>query len=91
MISQSIRTGFNFCLITANAFEIIVKLGTIISSFFFKSNDLIAISKAAVPLDTATEYFCLILFENFLSKDSTSGPSEEIQPFFKTVLTDFIS
>ena len=40
----------------ANAFDIIVKLGTIISSPFFKFNDFIAISNAAVPLDTATAY-----------------------------------
>ena len=49
VMSQSIKTGFAFCLITAKAFEIIVKLGIITSSFFFKLSDFIAISNAAVP------------------------------------------
>ena len=53
--SQSIKIGFAFCFITASAFEIIVKLGIIISSFFFIFNDFIAISNAAVPLETAIE------------------------------------
>ena len=49
-----------------------------------------AISKAAVPFDTAIENF----LENFLKmffKIFTSGPSDEIQPFFRTLLTDSIS
>ena len=41
----------------------------ITSSFFFKFSDFIAISNAAVPLETATEYFLLIFLENFFSKD----------------------
>ena len=90
-ISQSIKTGFAFCFITEIALEIIVKLGIITSSPFFIPRAFTAISSAAVPFDTATEYFLLTFFENFFSKISTSGPSEDIQAFFKTLLTDFIS
>lgn len=50
-----------------------------------------AISSAAVPFDTAIEYFLLILFENKFSKILTSGPSDDIQPFFKTLFTKIIS
>ena len=53
---QSIKTGLACCLITANALEIIVKLGIKTLSFFFMLKALIAISKAPVPLETATEY-----------------------------------
>ena len=54
--SQSINFILRLDLITANAFDIIVKLGIITSSSFFKFRLLTAISRAAVPLDTATEY-----------------------------------
>ena len=77
--SQSIKTGFKFCLITAKALEIIVKLGIIISSFF-KFKDLIAISNAAVPFETATENFCLIFFENFFQVFNIRT-IREIHPF----------
>ena len=50
-----------------------------------------AISKAAVPFDTAIENFLENFFENVFSKIFTSGPSDEIQPFFRTLLTDSIS
>ena len=69
--SQSTRTGFACCLITANALEIIVKSGIITSSFFLISNAFIAISSAAVPLDTAIEYLRFINFEKFFSKYRT--------------------
>ena len=45
---------------TANALEIMVKFGIKTSSFFFILRALTAISKAAVPLETATEYFLCI-------------------------------
>ena len=54
--SQSTNLIFNPNFIAASAFDIIVKLGIITSSFFFKFKDFTAISSAAVPLDTATEY-----------------------------------
>ena len=76
---------------TAKAFEIMVKFGIITSSFFFIPNALMAISKAAVPFETAIECFLFTFFENLFSKIFTSGPSDEIQPFFKTLLIDFIS
>ena len=88
--SQSTSTGLAFCLITANALEIIVKLGIITSSFFLIPKALIAISKAAVPFETAIENFLLTFFENSFSKIFTSGPSEEIQLFFRTLLTALI-
>ena len=69
------------------AFDIIVKLGIITSSFFLIPKALIAISKAAVPFDTAIEYFLLTFFENLFSKVLTSGPSDEIHFFFKTEKT----
>ena len=61
---QSTRTGFACCLTTARAFDIIVKLGINTSSFFFIPRALIAISSAAVPLETVTEYFLPINLEN---------------------------
>ena len=64
---QSIKIGFAFCLITAKALEIIVKLGIKISSFFLIPRALTAISKAAVPLETATEYLLCIKWEKFFS------------------------
>ena len=64
---QSIKTGLACCLTTANALEIIVKLGIKTSSFSFILRALIAISKAAVPLETATEYFLSTKREKFFS------------------------
>ena len=61
---QSIKIGVASCLITASALDIIVKLGIITSSPFFILIALRAISKAAVPFETATEKFLLIYFEN---------------------------
>ena len=75
-------TGFACCLKTAKAFEIIVKFGIKTSSFFLIPKALTAISKAAVPFETATEYFLSIYCENFFSNFCTSGPFDEIQPFF---------
>ena len=72
-------------------FEIIVKEGIIISSPFFKFRDLIIISNAAVPLVTVMPNFLLLKFENFFSNCLTAGPSEEIQPVVKALLTSFLS
>ena len=83
--SQSTKTGLAFCLITASAFDIIVKLGIITSSFFLIPRALMAISKAAVPLDTEIENFLLTNFEKFSSNFFTSGPSDDIHPFFNTL------
>ena len=55
--SLSTRTGFNPFFITQRTVEIIENEGTIISSPSLKFKDLIAISKAAVPFDTATPNF----------------------------------
>ena len=52
-MSQSTTFIFNPCLIPGRAFDIIVKLGIIISSFFFKLANFIAMSSAALPLATA--------------------------------------
>ena len=76
----STKIGLAELLIIAMALEIIVNDGIITSSSLFKSNDLIAISSAAVPLLTAQPNLRFkkfaILFSNFL----TSGPSEDIHP-----------
>ena len=55
--SQSTKTGFKLFFNTAIKFETIVKFGIIISSFFLRFKHLIAISKAAVPLETVEAYF----------------------------------
>ena len=73
-------------LITASALEIIVKFGIITSSPGPTPIALSAISKAAVPFDTAIECFLLINLEKFASKIFTSGPSDEIHPFFITFI-----
>ena len=49
--------------------DIIVKVGKIISSFFFKSKVVTAISSAAVPLDTATACY----LPNFFAIDFSSS------------------
>ena len=59
-------TGFKPCLIKHMAEDIIVKVG-IITSSPFKFSDLITISKAAVPLETATPNFLLLNLEKFSS------------------------
>ena len=79
---------FNPSFITAKVLEIIVKFGAITSSSFFKSNALIAISNAAVPLDTATAFLWPIYLAKFFSNNLTLGPSEDIHPLFKILLTD---
>ena len=60
------KIGFNFSLIISFTHEIIEKFGTITSSPAFKFKDFMAISSAAVPLDTATAYFLLTFFAYFL-------------------------
>jgi len=65
--SQSIKTGFACCLITASAFEIIVKFGIKTSSSFLIPSAFTAISRAAVPFATVIEYFLSTNFENSLS------------------------
>ena len=59
--SQSTSTGVAFCFITAIAFEIIVKLGIMTWSPFFKLIVFNAISKAAVPFETDEQYFLSII------------------------------
>ena len=79
-ISTSTKTGFAELFTIAIAFEIIVKAGIITSSFFFKFKDLIAISRAAVPLLTAHPNLRFKNFEIFFSNSLTLGPSDEIHP-----------
>ena len=66
-------------MITHSAVEIIENAGIITSDLAFKFNDLIAISSAAVPLETAIPYFLVLYLEKFFSKSLTNLPSEEIQ------------
>ena len=58
--SQSTNTGLQPDLITLKAEEIIVNVGIITSEFFFIFKDFNAISRAEVPLETATPYFLLL-------------------------------
>ena len=67
LISESINTGLAKFLIIEFAVEIIVNVGIITSSFFFNSKLLTAISKAAVPLDTAQAYFLDTIFAKLTS------------------------
>ena len=69
----------------AIALDIIVKLGIIISSFLFSPRLFTAISKAAVPLDTAQAYFRLTNLDKFFSNKSMSDPAEDIHPLFTTL------
>ena len=62
---QSTNLIFSPSLRTAIALDIIVKFGIITSSPFFNFNDFIAISNAAVPLDTATEYLLPMNLKNY--------------------------
>ena len=50
---------------------------------FFKFNAFIAISNAAVPLETAIPNLLLLKFENICSNFLTNGPSDEIHPVAK--------
>ena len=59
--------------------DIIEKAGIMTSESFFKFNDLIATSKAAVPLLTAVPYFLLLYLAKSFSNNFTNLPSEEIQ------------
>ena len=88
---QSIKIGVAPNLITANAFEIIVKLGIITSSPFFIPTAFNAISKAAVPLETATEYFLFINLENFSQIFLPQVHPKKSIPFFITFETLFMS
>ena len=63
--------------------EIIVKEGSITSSFFFIFNDSKANCKAAVPLLTDTANFLFNLLANFFSNSLTNLPEEEIKPSVK--------
>ena len=89
--SQSTSIGFNPNFITQSAVDIIEKVGIIISSFGFKFKALIAISNAAVPLDTAIPNFLLLYFENSLSNSLTYEPSDDIQPVSRHFLTLILS
>ena len=68
---ESTRTGFKPNLTTHSAVEIIENVGIMISLFFLKFSAFKAISKAAVPLETATPYFLSLylqkLSSNFLT------------------------
>ena len=61
--------GFNPNLTTHNAVEIIENVGIITSSFLFKFNDFKAISRAAVPLETAIPNFLLLYNKDHLNMD----------------------
>ena len=65
--SASTRTGFRLFFKTALVVDIIENDGINTSEFFFKPKDFIAISRAAVPLETATPNFFLLNFENLYS------------------------
>ena len=91
MISESINTGICPFQTIEYKGEIIVNEGTIISSFFFKSSALIAISKAAEPLQTAVPYFFPIYLENSFSNESIKDPLLEIHPVSIHSLTYFFS
>ena len=66
-------------LITASAVAIQVFTGTIISEFFFKFKDLIAISNASVPFPTLTQYFAPTNFLKLFSNFKTSSPPENCE------------
>ena len=68
-----------------------VKLDIITSLFFFIFNDFTAISKAAVPLETAIPKSLPIYLDNFCSNSLTCLPSDEIQPSFIEFTINFIS
>ena len=85
--SLSTNTGFKLFLTTAIAAEIILNVGIIISLFDFKFNVLIAISKAAVPLETETANFLFNSFEIFLSIFNISTPDYDTHPFLTTLYT----
>ena len=61
---QSTKIGFNPSFTTQRAVDIIENDGIITSLPLFKFNDFIAISRAAVPLETAMPYNLLLYFEN---------------------------
>ena len=61
------------------------------SEFFFRLSDLIAISNAAVPFETAIPYFFLLNFEKSFSNFFTKFPSEDIQFVFNASRTYFFS
>ena len=65
---------------THKALEIIVKFGMITSSPFFMPRALIAISNAAVPLETEVAFLRPINFEKLSSKSSIYLPAEETHP-----------
>ena len=84
-VSGSISTKINFApdkiIILAGAIK--VKLGQIISSPFFKFNDLIAKWSAVVQLEVDTQYFTLWYLAIEFSNSLTKLPWLEIQFFFK--------
>src|SRR6516162_1485730 len=78
--SQSTTTGTAPARATAEAHEIIVKLGKITSSPAPIFRAASATSIATLPLQTATPYAQPISCANPISSLLTNGPSEEIQP-----------
>src|SRR5205814_5864754 len=76
----STTTGVAPARIIAAAQEIIVNVGRMTSSPFFRSSAVTDTSKAADPLQTATAYLRPSLFATPASSRLTNAPSEEIQP-----------
>ena len=68
---------------TAFAVEIIEKAGIKTSDPFFRLSDFIAISKAAVPLETATPYFLLLNSENFFQISLRRNPQMKSNLYLK--------
>ena len=76
--STSQNTGFNPALIIASKQEIIVKDGTMTSSFSLNPCDSRAIINAAVPLLVETQYFLSNRLHNSYSKSLTIELAPEI-------------
>ena len=77
---ESIKIGLIPNRINGATQEIIVNVGKITSSPFFKLSALIAASRAAEPLVTEIAYFLLMSLANSSSNFLTNGPSDEIHP-----------
>ena len=87
----STKIGFKPNLTTQRAVEIIEKEGIITSSPLFRFSDLIVISRAAVPLETAIPYILLLYLEKAFSNLLTYLPSEDIQAESKHSFTKIFS
>ena len=76
---MSQNTALHPLVIIDSAVEIQVFTGTIISEFFGKSKDWIAISKASVPFPREIQYLLLTNFEKFFSEFLTSFPPTKFE------------